>query len=138
MSYGDGLSPQLAAERLEPFVAQGAGSHLCGDAVLAGIVGRVEIDATEGEAERFGGLLGKVGVGVGLVVAQVEVAMGRHAEVAESGEDVQQGDRVGTAAQSDNDGRSGSEQLVLRDVGLDSGKHGLRGRYGGSQKGVIG
>ena len=89
MSHGDGLSPQLAAERLEPFVAQGAGGHLYGDAVLAGIVGCVEIDATEGEAERFGGLLGKVGVGVGLVVAQVEVAMGSHAGVAESGEDVQ-------------------------------------------------
>ena len=89
MSHGDGLSPQLAAERLEPFVAQGAGGHLRGDTVLVGIVGRVEIDATEGEAERFGGLLGKVGVGVGLVVAQVEVAMGRHAGVAESGEDVQ-------------------------------------------------
>ena len=138
MSHGDGLSPQLAAERLEPFVAQGAGGHLRGDAVLVGIVGRVEIDATEGEAERFGGLLGKVGVGVGLVVAQVEVAMGRQAGVAESGEDVQQGDRVGAAAQSDNDGRSGSEQLVLRDVGLDGGKHGLRGRYGGSQEVVMG
>ena len=48
MSHGDGLSPQLAAERLEPFVAQGTGGHLRGDAVLVGIVGRVEIDATEG------------------------------------------------------------------------------------------
>ena len=138
MSHGDGLSPQLAAERLEPFVAQGTGSHLRGDAVLAGIVGRVEIDATEGEAECFGGLLGKVSVGVGLVVAQVEVAMGSHAGVAESGEDMQQGDRVCAATQSDDDECPGPEQLVLRDVGLDGGKHGLRGRYGGSQEVVMG
>ena len=138
MSHGDGLSPQLAAEGVEPFVTQGAGSHLRGDAVLAGIVGCVEIDATEGEAECFGGLLGKVGVGVGLVVAQVEVAMGSHAGVAESGEDMQQGDRVCAATQSDDDECPGPEQLVLRDVGLDGGKHGLRGRYGGSQEVVMG
>ena len=130
MSHGDGLSPQLAAEGVEPFVTQGAGGHLRGDAVLAGIVGRVEIDATEGEAERFGGLSGKVGVGIGLVGAQAKVAMGCYAGVPESGEEVQQGDRVGATTQSDDDGRRGSEQLVLRDVGLDGGKHGLRGRYG--------
>ena len=103
-----------------------------------GIVGRVEIDATEGEAERFGSLAGKGGVGIGLVGAQVKVTMGSYARVPESGEDVQQGDRVCAAAQSDNDGRRGSEQLVLRDVGLDGGKHGLRGRYGGSQEVVMG
>ena len=50
--------------------------------------------------------------------------MGGYAGVAELREHMQQGYGIGAAAEADDDGRRGAEQLVLRDVGLDGVEHG--------------
>lgn len=49
--------------------------------------------------------------------------MGGYAGVAEPSEHMQQGYGIGAAAEADDDGLSGLQKRVLRDVGLDGGEH---------------
>lgn len=49
--------------------------------------------------------------------------MGGYAGVAEPREHMQQGYGIGAAAEADDDGLSGLQERVLRDVGLDGGEH---------------
>jgi hypothetical protein len=77
----------------------------------------------EGDAVFLAETAHELFVAVGLVAAQVEVAMGGFYGIAEGEEHAQQGHGIGSAAQCDEHGIVRAEQVLGLDVGADNSFH---------------
>jgi len=116
MGHGYGVCFQLPTESLEPLVAQLAGGHLDGEMPAGGMLGRIEVDHVQGDVPLLAQAADEPFVAVGLLAAQVEVAMRRLAGIAQLRQQEQERYGVGTAAQGHHDLVAGFQQVLSGDV----------------------
>ena len=117
--HGDGRIVVLAAQFVEPGVAQTAGGHLHRFARTLHLGGRVEAAVVAGHAVA-GGLVGHEHlVFVALGAAQLEVAVGDPHLVAAADEEREHDHRVDAARDGEQDASARGEQLVFGDVALE-------------------
>ena len=83
VGHGYGVGAQLLTEGFEPLVAQLACGHFDGDVSVGGVLRGVEVDDMQGDVPFLAQVTDELLVAVGLLAAQVKVAMRRFACIAQ-------------------------------------------------------